>query len=47
MSLATRTHGETFAALALIAGGLTGITVDNNGNAGLALFVAGATGWSS
>lgn len=34
----------TFAALALIAAGLTGTIVDNDGKAGLALFIAGAAG---
>jgi hypothetical protein len=34
----------TFVALALIAAGLTGTIVDNDGKAGLALFVAGAAG---
>ena len=34
----------TFAPLALIAAGLTGTIVDNDGTAGLALFVAGAAG---
>lgn len=37
-------HLGTFAAFALIAAGLTGTIVDNNGKAGLALFVAGAAG---
>jgi hypothetical protein len=34
----------TYAAVALIAAGLTGAIVDNNGTVGLALFVAGAAG---
>jgi hypothetical protein len=34
----------TFTAFALIAAGLTGVIVDNNGKVGLALFVAGAGG---
>jgi hypothetical protein len=34
----------TYAAVALIAAGLTGAIVDNNGKVGLALFVAGAAG---
>lgn len=45
MSRSTRnSHARTFAAFALIAAGLTGTIVDNNGKAGLALFVAGAAG---
>jgi hypothetical protein len=39
-----KTHPGTFAAFAVIAAGLTGTIVDNNGKAGLALFVAGAAG---
>jgi hypothetical protein len=34
----------TYAAVALIAAGLTGAIVDNNGKVGLALFLAGAAG---
>ena len=45
MSHSTRRPSPgTFAALALIAAGLTGTIVDNDGRAGLALFIAGAAG---
>ena len=45
MSRSTRKpHAATFAAFALIAAGLAGTTVDNDGKAGLTLFVAGASG---
>jgi hypothetical protein len=45
MTRSTRNpHVRTFAAVALIAAGLTGAIVDNNGKAGLVLFVAGAAG---
>ena len=39
-----RPSAGTYAAVALIAAGLTGAIVDNNGNVGLALFLAGAAG---
>ena len=39
-----RPAAGTWAAVALIAAGLTGAIVDNNGKVGLALFLAGAAG---
>jgi hypothetical protein len=39
-----RPAAGTYAAVALIAAGLTGVIVDNNGTIGLVLFLAGAAG---